>query len=238
MGTKFWCGIALLASIATGTGSTVAADLPVKAPVYQAPPVILSDWAGFYLGVHGGYGWGSTTFDGRPWLDAKPQGGLGGAQVGYNWQFGQVVAGVEGDFSWADIKESSVTSGILVVPAIGQQFPLSREVKFDELATARARLGYAIFPGILAYATGGGAWGHSNATFSGGPVFASSSADGWGWTAGGGVEYKLMDHLLLRAEYLHYGFSSFNYNRANIVPHTVSGITDIDVGRAGLSYKF
>lgn len=162
----------------------------------------------------------------------------GAALAGYNWQFGQIVAGVEGDFSWADINESSVTSGTSLVPAIGQQFPLSREVKFDELATARARLGYAIFPGVLAYATGGGTWGHSNATFSGGPVFASSSADGWGWSAGAGVEYKLMDHLLLRAEYLHYGFNSFSYNRSNIDPHTVSGTTDIDVARAGLSYRF
>jgi len=233
-----WGSVAVFAAAVVGASIASAADLAVKAPVYKAPPVILSDWAGFYLGVHGSYGWGSTTFDGRPWLDAKPQGGLGGVQAGYNWQFGQVVAGVEGDFSWADIKESSVTSGILANLQTGVQFPLSREVKFDELATARARLGYAIFPGILAYATGGGAWGHSDATFSGGPVFASSSADGWGWSAGAGVEYKLTDHLLLRAEYLHYGFSSFNYNRSNIVPHTVTGTTDIDVARAGLSYKF
>jgi len=233
-----WGSVGVFASAVAGVSIAGAADLAVK-PVYKAPPpAILSDWAGFYLGVHGGYGFGSTTFDGRSWLNAKPHGGLGGVQTGYNWQFGQVVAGVEGDFSWADIDQSSVTNHLLTVPALGQRFPLSREVKFDDLATARARLGYAILPGVLAYATGGGAWGHSDATFSGGPISASPSTDGWGWTAGAGVEYKLTAHVLLRAEYLHYGFSSFSYNRPNISPNTVSGTTDIDVARAGLSYKF
>jgi outer membrane immunogenic protein len=227
--------VVLFASVALGAGIAGAADLAVKAPVYKAPPpVILSDWAGFYVGVHGGYGWGSTSFGPPGRLSAKPAGGLGGGQVGYNWQFGQVVAGVEGDFSGADIQASG-PGGILRF-ANGQTSPLSQTMKFDELATARARLGYVVFPGVLAYATGGGAWGHSNATFNSG--FASANADGWGWTAGAGVEYKLMEHLLLRVEYLHYGFDSFSYNRANIIPHTANATTNIDVARAGLSYKF
>jgi outer membrane immunogenic protein len=229
--------VVLFASVVMGASIAGAADLGVKTPAYKAPPpVILSDWAGFYLGVHGGYGWGDTKFDWATWNNSKPQGGLGGVQTGYNWQFGQVVAGVEGDFSWADIQASGV-GGVLRF-ANGQTFPESHTMKFDELATARARLGYVVFPGVLAYATGGGAWGHSNATFSGGPTFASASADGWGWTAGAGAEYKLMEHLLLRAEYLHYGFDSFSYNRANINPNTIKATTNIDVVRAGLSYKF
>lgn len=237
MRTVAWSGVCLLAAVA-GANIAGAADL-ARPPVYKAPPpAVVSDWAGFYLGVHGGYGWGSTTFDGRPWLDAKPQGGVAGGQVGYNWQFGQVVVGAEGDFSWADINETSVVNHSLVNFATGQAFPESRGVKFDDLATARARLGYAIFPAVLAYATGGGAWGHSDASFSGGQVFADPKADGWGWTAGAGVEYKLTDHVLLRSEYLHYGFGAFNYNRPNITPNTVTGTTDIDVVRAGMSYKF
>ena len=140
--------------------------------------------------------------------------------------------------SWATTGNSGKSSWTLVNFATGQAFPESRGVKFDDLATVRARLGYAIFPSVLAYATGGGAWGHSDATFSGGQVFADSRTDGWGWTAGAGVEYKLTDHVLLRSEYLHYGFGAFNYYRQNITPNTVSGTTDIDVVRAGLSYKF
>jgi outer membrane immunogenic protein len=176
----------------------------------------------------------------RTALDAKPQGGLGGVQAGYNWQFGQVVAGVEGDFSWADIKQLSVTSGILTNLQTGAQFPVAREVKFDDLATVRARLGYVIFPGVLAYATAGGAWGHSSGTFwaVGGSFSDTSTPDGFGWTAGAGIEYKLTEHVLLRGEYLHYGFSAFSYDRPHINPRTVSGATDIDVARAGPSYKF
>src|SRR5712675_1658027 len=129
MGTKFWCGIGVLASLVAGAGVAGAADLAVKAP--PRAPVYVSDWAGFYVGVNGGYGWGNTTFDGRDWLNAKPKGGVVGGQAGYNWQYGSVVGGVEVDFDGADIKQSSVTSGVLTVSAIRQQFPLSREIKFD-----------------------------------------------------------------------------------------------------------
>src|SRR5262249_5211653 len=52
------------------------------------------------------------------------------------------AGGLEVDFDGADIKQSSVTSGVLTVPALNNQaFPLSRQFKIDELATARARLG-------------------------------------------------------------------------------------------------
>jgi outer membrane immunogenic protein len=239
MRTRFWCSSGMLASIMAGAGAAGAADLGVKAPPNVATPVYLSDWTGFYIGVNGGYGWGDTTFDGRSWLNAKPQGGLVGGHAGYNWQYGSMVGGLEVDFDGADIKQSSVTSGVLTVPALNNQaFPLSRQFKIDELATARARLGYVILPSLLAYGTAGAAWGHSSADFSGGPVFASTNADLFGWAAGAGLEYKLVEHLLLRAEYLHYDFAKASYDRANIVPHTVNATTQVDVARAGLSYKF
>src|SRR5713101_213240 len=129
MRSKFLCGIGLLALIAAGTGSAGAADLATKAPPRLAAPVYLSDWAGFYIGIHGGYGWGDMKFDDAPILDAKPKGGVFGGQAGYNWQYGPVVGGLEVDFSGADIKQSS-----LIVPRI------TREAKIDELASARGRL--------------------------------------------------------------------------------------------------
>lgn len=216
-----------------------SSSLLLKTPA-EALPADWSDWAGFYLGVHAAYGWGVTAFAGRPGLDAKPQGGLGGVQGGYNWQFGQVVAGVESDFSWADIKQSSVTSNVLTILQTGAQLPLAREVKFDDLATVRARFGCVVFPGVLTYATAGGAWGHSSGTFwaVGGSFADTWTPDGFGWAAGAGIEYKLTKHLLLRGEYLHYGFNSFSYDRAHIDPVTISGATNIDIARAGMSYKF
>jgi outer membrane immunogenic protein len=216
----------------------MAADLAVKAPP-PAAPVYLSDWAGFYIGINGGYGWGDTKFDAPfGFLDAKPKGGVFGGHAGYNWQYGSVVGGVEVDFDGADIKQSGVSTGVITVTINGvpTRFPESRSIKIDELATARGRLGYVIFPSVLAYGTAGIAWGHSNAEFSGGPVFSSSNVNEFGWTAGAGLEYKLVEHLLLRAEYLHYDFAKATFSRPELSP--VNAATKVDVVRGGLSYKF
>src|SRR5262249_28560485 len=70
-------------------GAAGAADL---APVYtKAPLMFVSDWAGFYLGVHGGYGWGDSILS-RFFEDSdaqfKEQGGGVGRPPRYNWQDG------------------------------------------------------------------------------------------------------------------------------------------------------
>jgi outer membrane immunogenic protein len=214
MGTKFWCGIGLLASVAAVTGSAVAADLAVKAPPGVAP-VYLSDWAGFYIGINGGGGWGQTTFDFTPTSNAKPTGGFVGGHAGYNWQYGSVVAGLEVDFDGADIKKTDAN--------LVQQ-------KTNELASARARVGYVFFPSLLAYATGGAGWGHTEFT----TVGATDGISQFGWTAGAGLEYKLVDHVLLRAEYLHYDFP--RTSAPNVFGDSVK--ETVDVVRGGLSWKF
>jgi len=223
MRSKFWCGIGLLALISAGAGSAGAADLATKAPPREAP-FYVSDWAGFYLGIHGGYGWGDTSFD--PFVGAEitqtnahPKGGVFGGHAGYNWQYQSVVGGLEVDFSGADLKESS-----LVTPLI------TRDVKINELASARGRLGYALFPNVLAYGTAGVGWGHSEVTSTARPE--SGDANNFGWVAGAGLEYKLIEHLLLRAEYLHYDFAKASYF------DNVNAKDKVDVVRGGLSYKF
>jgi outer membrane immunogenic protein len=252
---RFWGGVALLVSIAMGSGVAGAADLAVKAPVYKAAPVILSDWAGFYIGVHGGYGWGHSSIDTPdfPYLqpekekakegeflrlgsfNADPKGGVVGGHAGYNWQYGHVVTGLEIDFSAADIKAADTVGTFLLICLPGPG-TISRTLKFDELATARARLGYLVLPDLLAYGTAGAAWGHSELT--GAVEFigsGSAGASNFGWAAGGGLEYKLWEHLLVRAEYLHYDFAKTTYNTPVF---TTTAATAIDVARAGLSYKF
>jgi outer membrane immunogenic protein len=223
MGTKFWGGIGVLAaSIVASVGGAGAADLAVKAPVYKAPPpVILSDWAGFYIGVNGGYGWGDFKNDGG--LTEKPKGGLVGGHAGYNWQYGSVVAGVEVDFDGADIKDTkpaSIGVGVAAVPG-------TVATKFDELATARARLGYLVLPNLLAYGTAGPGWGHSEVDAVSANGASNVGATNFGWTAGAGLEYKFYGNFTARAEYLHYDFGKQDLNR-----------TTIDTVRGGLSYKF
>jgi outer membrane immunogenic protein len=212
MRTKFWCGIGLLA-FAAGAGPAMAADLAVKAPPPVAP-VYLSDWAGFYIGINGGGGWGHTTFDFTPALNATTSGGVFGGHAGYNWQYGSVVAGLEADFDGADIKKTV----------------LGVEEKTNELASARARLGYIFLPNLLAYGTAGAGWGHTEINVPGATIDAINQ---FGWVAGAGLEYKLMDHLLLRAEYLHYGFAK------TTLPNFGDNFKEnVDVVRGGLSYKF
>src|SRR3954468_16487436 len=86
-----------------------AADLPPRSS-YKAPypmAVTAYNWTGFYVGGHFGYGWSTLTgtdpTDGTV-SDGKLKGILGGAQLGYNYQIGSIVLGVEGDFSFSDVK--------------------------------------------------------------------------------------------------------------------------------------
>src|SRR4051794_876667 len=99
-----------------GVVSAHAADI-AAVPRAKTPPLLMNSWAGFYLGAHGGYGWGDNDFlsvlISNPLLTVggiKSKGALYGGHAGYNWQFGQVVAGVELDFSGADIKGSTAAS--------------------------------------------------------------------------------------------------------------------------------
>jgi outer membrane immunogenic protein len=257
MGRKFWGSLGLLASVLAGAGVAGAADLAVKAPVYKAPPpVILSDWSGFYIGVHGGYGWGHTSIDAPVALDfldlfdatvgsldASPKGGVFGGHAGYNWQYGAVVTGLEIDFSGADINTSGVVGTFPLLERCIEACPLgtiSRSVKFDELASARARLGYLVLPNLLAYGTAGLGWGHSEITGTisvpNDSVSASADANNFGWVAGGGLEYKLWEHVLVRGEYLHYDFAKTTYSFPLV--GGVNATSTVDVVRGGLSYKF
>jgi outer membrane immunogenic protein len=116
MRRDFLFGIGLFAAVAAGAGSALAADLPVRPPPAAAPAICCAvpDWAGFYVGVHGGGGWGHTSiepqesfsFNGVPATflvppDVSPKGGVFGFQFGHNWQWGPVVGGLEIDFSGA-----------------------------------------------------------------------------------------------------------------------------------------
>jgi outer membrane immunogenic protein len=79
-----------------------------------------------------------------------------------------------------------------------------------------------VYPGLLAYGTAGLGWGHSELTLSH-PFLGAVSADSneFGWTAGAGLEYKFIEHVLLRAEYLHYDFAKDDMG-AKLKPRSMS----------------
>ena len=122
--------LGLVAIGALMAGPAMAADLrmPVKAP--PAPIVPVASWTGFYIGVNGGYGWNNDTGSstcvnptgGSSGCDfgvgnvVKPGGGLFGGQIGYNWQTGPVVLGVETDIQWADIAGTATATDLCCQP--------------------------------------------------------------------------------------------------------------------------
>jgi outer membrane immunogenic protein len=248
--TKILLGTTMLAGLLIA-GAAQAADMPLKAP--RAAPYY-SDWTGFYLGIHGGYGWGEINPDdfdfGGSFHNPKPKGGLFGAQAGYNWQYGRAVVGLELDYSGASLKDDQQVNifSICEIDALRTSVKQSCDTvglavrsKIDQLASARARVGYLLTDNLLAFGTAGLGWGHSSetiaVTFNGSDIFAlKAKTDHFGWVAGGGLEYKFAQNWLIRGEYLHYDFGVDSFAFQPIL--TINSKTTVDVARGALSYKF
>jgi outer membrane immunogenic protein len=212
------------------TAGAFAADLPSRhapAPMLAAVPVFT--WSGFYVGVNAGYGWNNndhavvTPAGTILAVTGEDDGGfVGGAQVGYNFQFGSFVVGVETDLQYADI------GGRGVFTVNGVNFTTDESDNY--FGTVRARLGFA-FDRALVYATGGFAYGDVG-TFGGG--------SNGGWTVGGGVEYAFTNNLTMKVEglYVNLDQSDVRFTRNAVVYNSNGGDNDFAVARVGLNYKF
>ncbi|MBV8472765.1 MAG: porin family protein [Hyphomicrobiales bacterium] len=205
----------LLAALMAGVATTAfASDLPTRkappapAPVYVAPAF---SWTGFYIGVNGG---GAFANGGRDF--GNPNGGEVGGTVGYNYQLGQIVLGVEGDWDWAGINKNGVN-------AVG---PYKNNV--DDIVTARARVGYAIDRTLL-FVTGGYAGADEQIKF---PGLASNSTWRNGGVVGGGVEYAFTNNISAKVEYLYAPFG----NEQTLLGEKSD--LNLSLVRAGVNYKF
>lgn len=155
-----------------------AADIPA-APVVKAPVRALASqsWYGFYIGLHGGYGWGRNAVVGAP--DAfygpllvaagvplvqagNPKGFIGGITYGSNWQFDRIVLGTDSDFSYTDIKASQTFNGVFG----GIPFTTTTNQRLSWFGTTRVRGGVLLSDNLLLYATGGLASGRAEASVS------------------------------------------------------------------------
>lgn len=242
--------VAALAFAAVGQAS--AADLPAppapSAPVAYVPAVApIYNWGGFYFGVNGGYGFGSSQ-----WTDPHNASGVGssgsfnvsgyavGGTVGYNFQADAFVFGVEGD---VDAMGMDGKVGNPFCSTVGFGGGTQCETKQTWLATARGRIGWAV-DRVLFYGTAGGAFGNIQ-TGIGGNLQSTTKA---GWTAGGGVEAALADNWTVRVEYLFVDFQNTTCSNSavcgldsGVPPVTPANDTikfDESLIRLGLDYKF
>lgn len=208
-----------------------AADLSPRGPVYKAvpgPAYSPFEWTGFYFGINGGGGFGTSrhNFALTTTGDYRVSGGLIGGTIGHNWQTGSYVFGAEGDLGWSNIKGSA--------PCPNPVFTCGSELSW--LATGRGRLGF-VFDRWLPYATAGGALGDVKATVTGPVNFPGVTATRLGWTVGGGLEYAAWTYWSLKAEYLYVDLGSFNCGaQCGAAVDNVSFKTHII--RAGLNYRF
>jgi outer membrane immunogenic protein len=214
-------GAAMLA-LAAAAG---AADLPrrydpmpAKAPPFYGPAY---NWSGFYVGINGGFGWGRSDWTSTGEFDLA--GGLVGGTVGYNWQNGPWVLGVEGDIDWTNIKGDTTN-----LCALGC------ETSNNWLATVRGRVGYT-FDRFMPYITGGLALGDVRART---PGFAGAKDTRFGWTAGGGMEFAIFGNWTAKAEYLYVDLGDFNcgFNCGPVNPDNVSFTSHIV--RGGVNVRF
>ncbi len=210
-------------------GSASAADLAAR-PYTKAPPMVAAvyDWTGFYIGVNGGGGWShsSWSFDGIGDGSHDANGGTVGGQIGYRWQTGQIVWGVEGQGNWADLSGSH----------FGQASLLNDHSKIDAFGLITGQVGYA-FNNVLLYVKGGAAVADiKNSVNDGAGFFASNTDTRWGGTVGAGVEYGFAPGFSLGFEYDHLFLGR---DTIAVTPVDSSSIkNDVDLFTARLNYKF
>lgn len=244
-----------------------AADIP--APVYKAAPaaVVAYSWSGLYGGVHGGYGWGSSDVgiginDPTGITQAAAAAGVfplsysfdrdgyvAGGQIGFNYQTGWWVWGLEADFSATGIKGSQVSQVQCPVCFAPLLSSVSQDMTW--FGTVRGRVGFAS-GNWLVYGTGGLAYGHvtsnymqTNVPFGGLlTIVGSRSSVDTGWTAGGGVEYGF-GPWSVRAEYLYFDLGDRSFDAPNPLAPPALGVKLIpnftdhgSIVRAGLNYRF
>jgi outer membrane immunogenic protein len=241
-------------------GIAFATDLPLPPMSTKAPPLPATvapyNWSGLYVGGHLGYLWGRTHVDDdgvTAERNARTDGIVGGAMIGYNWQVERAVFGLEGDFGWTNARgvgtgpddggtggttggTGGTTTDPVLIPIITRA-PNHYDVRWT--SHVRGRVGYA-FDNWLVFAAGGFAAADLN--FQEGAItinFVPAPNSGgkyYGWSVGGGIEWAFTRNLFARVEYLYDDLGHKDYvgvlgdrYRVSLTGQTVRG---------ALGYKF
>jgi outer membrane immunogenic protein len=183
------------------TTATRAADMASKAP--GLAPAFVANWTGGYAGLQGGILRRDTSLEFSPnsgtdtataGTAGNKTGGAFGGLLGYNWQQGRFVYGLEADWNWMSAKTTHFRPNFR-----------SNSYDIDWLATARGRAGLAI-DSTLFYLTGGMAFTRVKDNFgflNGDSSVVSFTQDKTkvGWVVGAGVEHMFAPHWTARAEF-------------------------------------
>ena len=206
---KYILPLALATTLLAGVSAKAADIDPAPAPVVEEA----HDWRGSYFGIQGGYVFGSDATVGVNGIagpivvdaDSDLDGVHGGVFGGYNFQSGNIVFGLDNDFSFT-----------------------SAEADFDPdtidlrtLSSVRGRVGFA-FDRVLPYVTGGLAYGNVRARLTG--TNFSDSQFQFGWTAGAGDETALTDYISARVQYTYTDLGSDEFFSGTFAE------ADIDLG--------
>jgi outer membrane immunogenic protein len=227
------------------TTTARAADVAGRTLTYVPGPV--PGWAGAYLGIQGGVARHDGAFNNLGCAFAcgtfsgSKTGGTIGALLGYNWQHGGFVYGLEGDWSWVGAKTTSST-----VSNFDASFHADTSMTVDWLATIRGRAGLALDSTLL-YLTGGVAFGRVKDKFD--VVFDdidialfTQNRTKVGWTAGGGIEHMFSPHWTARAEfrYVDLGATGVRCEEApGCLPNYRGEFSNtLLTGTVGVAYKF
>ena len=244
--------IAALGVLSLSSAGAMAADLALKAP--PPPPAPAASWTGFYIGINGGASWataansinlGGLGLGGAATLPLYSQGlngFLGGGQIGYNYQVGNFLVGVEGDGDWSNIKG---TTPCLVV------FSCTANMQWTADATVRA--GVLPLNNLLVYVKGGASWTSVKYNFSDGGLLAPASLTSnqsetkVGGLLGFGTEYMFAPHWTAKIEYnyVDYGNHTDNHTLTLAAPGAALNVNvpvqsslKASTMKAGINYLF
>jgi outer membrane immunogenic protein len=178
---------------------------------------------------------------------------VGGAQLGYGWQRGSFVYGLETDISAMDLRSEMNTVLTPSVFCFATTATANTNADVNWYGTFRGRIGWSSGP-VLFYGTGGLAYGRvelnsslnaSAFTLSASSLNGQTSSVKTGWVAGGGIEYLLSPNVFLNLGYQYVDLGTTNLSNSSGGPFPIIALTQSASAHAqfqivtlGLSFKF
>jgi outer membrane immunogenic protein len=239
-----------LTALGLSAGLNAAASAADMTPVYSKVPAAPFTWTGVYFGGNAGYGaqtdndaitLASPSVTG---IDMKQSGGFVGIQMGYNYQMGMLVLGLEGDVQAANLEKSSSQT----IDKAGDALQASSNI--GDWGTIRGRIG-AAFDHLLVYGTGGAALGSPSNTLqvnfaNGNQSFLQNDGTQFGYVVGAGLEYAVDKRWTMKLEYQYVNLGSYSLSAPQVTPNgalvgTTSSNTinnDFHTVRLGVNWRF